>query len=344
MATTIDEALEMLAGTGPEFGGGLSNHGPMAAEALFVLGRGERVLPWVEQYKRRLQDGPGLRNPIAPNQWREALGRMGRVADWAAFFERELAEAPWREVIARWAPLLAPGLVAAATHGVIRTGHAVRSLEGGETPLRVRELAQALAYWAARYMELPGRPSRQSGGLTPPEALRRIEPLPAPEPGERPRFITDWLRRLEGRPEFEGAVDLADVFGQDFMSQLTQAFAGVYLANAHTGHVIGFIHAVTGPRALRLLLPHLPVEAVPDVLRYGWQAAAGIYAAMGERPDAGPVQAPPDSLDDLIDQAVATGDEHAIKFSEACLGEYALNPQPVYLAAAKHAIGALRRG
>ena len=37
MAGEIDEALEMLEGTGPEFTGGLSNHGPMAAEALVAL-------------------------------------------------------------------------------------------------------------------------------------------------------------------------------------------------------------------------------------------------------------------------------------------------------------------
>ena len=41
------------------------------------------------------------------------------------------------------------------------------------------------------------------------------------------------------------------------------------------------------------------------------------------------------SVEDLIDSAVATGDEHAIKFTEACLREHALNPKPVYLAAAR---------
>ena len=32
MAGEIDEALELLEGSGPEYTGGLSNHGPMAAE------------------------------------------------------------------------------------------------------------------------------------------------------------------------------------------------------------------------------------------------------------------------------------------------------------------------
>jgi len=35
MAATIDEALDILHRTGPDLVGGNSNHGPMAAEALF---------------------------------------------------------------------------------------------------------------------------------------------------------------------------------------------------------------------------------------------------------------------------------------------------------------------
>ncbi|MCI0614926.1 hypothetical protein L0244_18190, partial [bacterium] len=35
----MDEALEMLAATGPEYQGGLANHGPMASEALIAMGR-----------------------------------------------------------------------------------------------------------------------------------------------------------------------------------------------------------------------------------------------------------------------------------------------------------------
>jgi hypothetical protein len=43
----------------------------------------------------------------------------------------------------------------------------------------------------------------------------------------------------------------------------------------------------------------------------------------------------------LIDRALATRDEHAIKFTEACLREHALNPKPVYLQAAWDAVGRL---
>ncbi len=51
--------------------------------------------------------------------------------------------------------------------------------------------------------------------------------------------------------------------------------------------------------------------------------------------------APDETRYRLIALAVETGDDHAIKFTDVCLREYALNPNPVYLAAARHAIGVL---
>src|SRR5262252_10848165 len=77
---------------------------------------------------------------------------------------RELAEAPWQAVLQAWVPRLAPGLWAAATHGPIRTGHAVRSLAARTTPQRLHELAEGLGYWAARYQVLPGRPAGRRTG------------------------------------------------------------------------------------------------------------------------------------------------------------------------------------
>jgi hypothetical protein len=52
---------------------------------------------------------------------------------------------------------------------------------------------------------------------------------------------------------------------------------------------------------------------------------------------------PDDSAADLIDIAVAHGDEHVIKFAEVCLREDAINPSPAYRAAAIHAMTMLKR-
>src|SRR5215831_16131515 len=110
-ADVIDEALGWIARTGPEFGG-LSNHGPMAAEAMVALGRSDAVLPWLDGYRKRLQPAPTARNRIAAAEWRAALGDFTRVGDWVARFDRELAAAPWRRVLSTWLPELLPGSLA----------------------------------------------------------------------------------------------------------------------------------------------------------------------------------------------------------------------------------------
>ena len=131
MAITIDEMLDLLSFTSAELVNGNANHGPMAAEALFALGRDDAVLPWVDGYRGRLTHRPSRSSAIHPDEWREYLGARERLGDWIELFENELSERPWREVLSKWTPRLVPGLMAAATHGLIRTGHAVRSLARG---------------------------------------------------------------------------------------------------------------------------------------------------------------------------------------------------------------------
>jgi len=53
------------------------------------------------------------------SSWQEALGDPRRVADWTAYFLREVTDQPWRQTLETWWPRLLPGVVAAATHGVI---------------------------------------------------------------------------------------------------------------------------------------------------------------------------------------------------------------------------------
>src|SRR5215471_8286240 len=124
---TLDEAYQRLHATGPEFNGWLSNHGPMAAEAMARRGHADRVHPWLDGYMARLEEFPRGRGPIGPG-WQEALGDPRRIADWTAHFQREVTAQPWRAVLETWWPRLLPGVAAAATHGVIRVGHAVRAL------------------------------------------------------------------------------------------------------------------------------------------------------------------------------------------------------------------------
>jgi len=178
--STLDEALAILKPYGPEYRGGLTNHGPMAVEALCALGRADAVIPWLDKYRKGLEPRPSSNQRIATQAWRELLGRESRVADWMAFFENEMTEHPWQEVLTRWVPRLAGGLIAAATHGPIRVGHAARGLARADTADRRRELAEGLGYWAATFQVLPRRPAAQAtkaAGL-PSEMISRVQVLP----------------------------------------------------------------------------------------------------------------------------------------------------------------------
>ena len=55
--TDLDEALERLQLGGLDYGPGLANHGPMAAEALVALGHPALITGLVDGYAPRLLTG-----------------------------------------------------------------------------------------------------------------------------------------------------------------------------------------------------------------------------------------------------------------------------------------------
>lgn len=340
----LDEALAIVGPAGCEWGGGLSNHGPMAAEALCAMGRADAVVSWARKYSDKLEPRPAARSRIEAEAWHNALGDGDRFPDWSAFFTDQLKERPWTAVLDDWIGRLAPGIAAAATHGAIRVGHAVRSLEHGETHQRLSELADGLAYLAARYQVLPGSP-RPAAPAMASAALARVALAPRELRKRNFGLITTGLDALAEFPDFEPAVNLAAP-GDDpsaFISDLTETFAHIYLSSARNFFTtIVFIHSMTGPAALRLIAPQLGRETADLALRYIWQTCAAMYSMFGTPPSPNqPLKNGDRAIDDLFDAAIVCGDEHAIKFSEACVREHALNAKPVYLAAASHAVSFL---
>ncbi len=341
MSHIIDQALDILKDTSPEYGNGFSNHAPMAAEALLAMGREDAIITWVQKYRRRLPAYPASHEVIDRERFQEALGDIRRFADWAWFFEKELGAEPWGSVLNTWAPRLVQGMVGAAFHGIIRTGHAVRNLANEETEQRLRELAAGLAYWASRYQTLPGIITEKQARLKPTEALPLVERLPLDKRVWRGLILEKVQGLLEFDP-FRDVINLVDtsIDIDDFFADMFEAAARVYLANARDkGSIITFIHTVTGPGAVQLIAPYLSRDTVRRALRYCWQASAGIYAAIGMAIDDNPYATAGDEakIDELINLAVATGDEHAFKFTEACLRAYKLKPKPIFLVAARHA-------
>jgi hypothetical protein len=297
----------------------------------------------VLRYRRakQLEPEPPADRPFRADEWRLATGDMRLLGQWLATLRRELAEAPWTAVLARWWPRLLPGLAASATHGVIRTAHAVRSLAAARPdpdPLLVDELAQGLAFWGARYQLLPGAPglagTRPAGA-----ALARLPRVGADEPVTGPGISGD-LGRLTRLAGFGAALDRyrAPADPHQALDELVATAARVLWT--HPDRPIGFCHAVTAPAALRLVLPHLPAPLHRATIAAAWQVIGGIVAALSPDPAADGLDSPlPDpalapSPGALFGRAVEHGDEHVIKLTEAAIREHARTRDPVLLHAA----------
>jgi hypothetical protein len=355
MDTTTDsdqlpEAYHRLHRYGPEFGGdeegnhGLTNHGPMAVEVMVRRGLEINVDRWLDRYVRRLAELPTADARINPDQWRSALGDARRLPDWTAYFRHELRERPWPTVLVEWWPRLLPGIVAGSTHGVIRVGHAVRTLAAGisgcpPAPEALDELAHGLAFWAARYRVLSGVVA-PAGRLEPVEALPGVARL-----HDQSGLIAHRLDRLERSPGWATSLralrpsaSAEDVPAR--LESLVDAAAAAYLRLGHGSPVL-LVHAATAPNAVRHVLPVLPHDQWEPSLTAAWAAAAAVVATYAPaRP------APPESVvragrgltrEDALQRAAEHGDEHVLKFADTAIEAYDRTGDPDLLAATLHA-------
>ena len=341
MTGILDEALARLHDTGPEHDGWLSNHGPMAAEALVRHGHETEVHGWLDIYTRRLDEAPRGIAKIAPDEWREPLGDPVRTGDWLAFFDRAVRAEPWREVLTLWWPRLLPGIAAGATHGVIRVGHAVRALRARETPERVAELGQGLAYWAARWQPLAPAGRGPYRGSDPRAGLDAVPRVPDQRSGIRYRLAQ--LADLGGWPDAAGAVPGPE------QSTVEDRLAGIVSAavRLHTTHGYGnpvmLVHAATAPAAVLRTVPVLPAALHGPSLAAAWAATAAVtaaYAPAGGRAFA----AGTEDVGGVLRRAVDSGDAHAIKFADAAVEMWEREADPVLLAAARQGTDLIRVG
>ncbi|MFI7009941.1 questin oxidase family protein [Streptomyces sp. NPDC050145] len=312
---TLDEALQRLHTTGPEFDGWLSNHGPMAVESLVRGGQAPRVHRWLDQYSERLDAMPAPGDPIRADDWQGALGDPKRLADWIVFFERAVAERPWRDVLAEWWPWLLPGIAAGATHPVIRVGHAVRTLlaePAGANAPRLAELAHGLGYWAARHQPLPPLTALPSV----PDAAVALDAVPRIEDqsgGIRARFT-----RLTAFPAWTEAGPVDPDAARERLGELVGAAVRMYGTHA-LGSPVMLVHAATAPNAVLRTLPALPRELWAESLDAAWAASAAVtsvYAPPTPAPAPVPSGAEPE---EVFARAAAHGNDHAIKFADTAL-------------------------
>jgi len=335
----LDAALAPLRDLGPLMRNGFVNHAPMAAEALVAMGQGEAAETWVAA---NLADILPAHDPVPPldaSVWEGALGDPSQVDAWGSFFHHRLASGAWEPVLDQWAARLAPGLFAAAAHGIIRVGHGARALGVEDTVLRRRELAEGLALWAGAYQPLPTDEGAPSLNLSPAEALLRV-PLVPFEQRRNSGAITTALEQLDHAAGFARVLSLIRVEGDltKVAHDIAAIFAQVFLDRVHTPlTAIVFTHAITVVGAIFSIAPYVSDATARKLIAYGWQAAAGLHAAYSQYPTPGPGVLSPETQDQIASEAVRHGDDHVIKLSEACLRFYSVSGDERFLMVPGHA-------
>ena len=285
-----------------EYAGSLSNHLPMALVALYRLGaRAERLLAYASHYTQRLHPAPPIEPWPAGQAWRPPLGDPAAWPAYRSLFRQWLAAEGAATMLQQALPHLLPGCGAAAFHGLIRTAYAFESLQAGE-------LADALAYWSCRWLDLgrappaPGRmvsdPARQLGALL---------ALPTPD-GD---LIVHRMQAAAIEPGFDAAV-AGLALDENTLERLARGAAQRY---ARSGNFT-VLHLVTSAHALRLLLPFID-EPRPALAAY-WRAyAAGVVASHAVSGRAASVLPWPE----LAAAACASDDDHLVKLVDACRQE-----------------------
>ena len=294
--------------------GSLSNHLPMAQQALLELGASAaRLQAFTEREEAHLEPRATAR-PARIVVERD-LGRPDSDAAWRAHFAELGAGCALREALA----LLLPGAGAVAFHGLIRTGHAVLAGHDGE-------LAAGLAHWASHFMPLA---TTDDG---PPLALADWLPalLKLPRPAVSGSLITGRMQAWAGSPEF-AAVAGRLRHGPETLRDLGLLAARTYAA---TGNFT-VLHLLTASHALSVLQRWWPTPELPR--GFAVAAAAGLLAS-GAAPALTLDRPPSRPWPVLIAAACEQDDAHVIKLTHAAWRLGRLWPDPAWRRAVERAI------
>ncbi|MBV8037381.1 questin oxidase family protein [Roseateles sp.] len=302
----------------PTYGGRLSNHLPMAQQALLELGASaERLQAWSEHHETQLEPRVAARpGRVLPAR---DLGRIDSEAAWHAHFAARISAVGAAAALGEALPLLLDGVGAIAFHGLIRTAHAVLAGHEGE-------LAFGLAHWAAHFLPLPTTTDGPPLALA--DWLQALQQLP------RPAYPAGSL--ISGRMEAWGASsDFAAVAGRlrhgpDTLRDIALLAARTYAA---TGNFT-VLHLLTGSHAMCVLEPWWPA---PELARgFSVAAAAGLLAG-GAAPaltlDHGPSRPWPA----LSAAACGQDNVHVIKLTHAAWRLDRRWPDPAWRRAAERA-------
>lgn len=319
----------------PDYETGMASHLPMALAALDGLGASEaQMTSFYAHYAKRLHGAPPVRAAAGRvADWHALRGRVDGFGVLHAFFIAAVAQRGRDAVLREALPALLDGAAGAAMHGPIRVAHAVESSHAGE-------LAAALAYWATSWSPLPvprHTTVRFDFAAAWLDALDTRMREAAPHWRTEASLISERMQQAARTPAYAALAGAA--FGGTLplaarLADLAHAAASRYAA---TGNFT-VLHLATGARALQVLSPWMSTTPT------AWAPLLHAVAAASIASCAAPLRRAvgadvPTTWAAVRRQACAGDDDHVIKLVHAMVVQHKRAPDPVWLRAARVALG-----
>jgi hypothetical protein len=184
----------------------------------------------------------------------------------------------------------------------------------------------ALGYWAATYLPVPdASPSGTDAGpidllntLLDTASLRAIRP--------ESKSIAERISEVYSHEDFRDLLRPVRFDAQRPLQEISLAVAEAFVENHH----FTMLHGVTGCHALRMVLPYC--DNLPKVISEYWYAICATYLSVVNL--CADMRCPLPENDvvwpRIQEQAIATGIEHTIKLTYACLKETEEYERDVY--------------
>lgn len=307
-----------------EYGGGLSNHLPMALTALARLGASdERRAEFAARYAKKLHAAPPAETWPAGEAWRALLGQPRAWPAYRALWRGWIDDEGAPAVLAQALPTLMQGAGAAAFHGLLRAAYALAANHA-------EELADALAYWSCRWFAC-GAADGQGSNADTAAVLNSLDL--AAELKDQP-LIAQQMAQAAAHPRFAPALARWRVDAHITLPRLAMLAAERYAARAE----FTVLHLVTGAHAVRALLPWLHAADRLPALRHYAGAAAAAWATLPREHNGAPLQVTVLPWTEITARATLSDDDHVIKLVDACRELEASQGGAVWSRAASRAV------
>ena len=314
----------------------LANHLPMVLEAMARLGAGpERLEAYAGVYtaSHAVPFPPAPVAPLDAEGWRSVLGQREREADLRRYFDGLVGKIGGAEAVRQTMPVLAPGVAASATHGLMRLAYALLRADD-------KEIAAALGYWAATFLSYEDVPPSRVADVDDPLAhLLAMRDEPSFYGVEAPtHLLWKWIEAMGRMPSFQDRLGRLRA-GPDFLDRARPAALALYAGTMS----FEALHAVTGCHWLRIVSPF--IDAPQTLARHFWEVVMALYTKIGMPPPPEPallerwraLPLPDDRT--IAAAAVASDDEHDHSLVFSAFEEFRHTGDRLYKVVAARRVG-----